>query len=200
MSIEGEVLEAASGGISLQAKLIAALALLIALIGENWYVLNMGKRIERADWQKQEITRKSTETAALFKASENAFREKQNDEAKARKVSDDHQKELAAIRSFQPGAGSLRLPRAICDSASPTAKAASAGGFDGATSSSLVLPDEIGRAFDRFTAGAGQLAKEADTSNAVARGLQSFARESGLYGAGEQGEIPLSTVPVTILP
>jgi hypothetical protein len=66
--------------VTIQAKLIAALALLIALIGSHWYVLNMGRRLERTDWLAAQIKADAAATSkynAVAQQLESAKNERQ---------------------------------------------------------------------------------------------------------------------------
>lgn len=160
----------------IQARLAAALFILIALIGSHWYVFSLGKRVERETWQAKENVRLSDTAKLAIKAAEDNARIQQENEAKARKVTASHENELTAIRTeYKRNTDRLRLPSSICRNITVTAEATSASGSDGTPSASVVLPEEIGRNLR-------DAAKEADEVTARARGLQDFSRDNGFYG------------------
>lgn len=172
-------------------KLGLALGIVGALGVSHWRAFEAGKDIGGAACTVAESGRKDAVIEAVTgRVADNAVEQKQN-EAKARKVSEDVQKELVVVRDFVPvyGVRLPALPGPRCDSAAGQAEAAGASGPDGAAAGTVVFPEEIQRAFDRFTEGAGRLQKEADGVTAVARGHQAFARTNGFYGEPEIPEL-----------
>jgi hypothetical protein len=176
-------------------KVIAVLGLVAAIIfaAVKWYggvvadASKQGQLKERAEWQAKELKRQQAEAVVLYKANELNLREKQDQEAKARKVSDDYQKELTAARDYQPAAGELHFPAGLlCDAVTATAQSAGASGLDGGTTAASQLPEAVRSALREFEQGNRRLAKDADAQTAISRGLQRFARVNGFYGDPEK--------------
>lgn len=161
---------------SIQAKLIAVIAFLLSLAGSHWYALNMGKRLERTEWQAKDSDRITTEQKATLKAIENNTRIAQQQEIDKRKVINGYQTELAAVRTERDRnrTGSLYLPATVCHGAAAATKADDAGGTDAAPAGTIALPGQVERDLR-------DLARDADEVAATARALQESARSSGCY-------------------
>lgn len=157
---------------TLTAKLAAALVLVLTLISAGWYLYNAGNR----NGTNAVLVKTQADSLKAWQdsAAEMAI-DLDNQRAINRRVSNEHQKELAAARDYKPAAAGLRLPATVCNQAAGQTETASAGGSDGATAGTIALPENIGRDL-RGTA------KEADIVTSIARGLQNWARENGFYG------------------
>ena len=170
-------------------KLALCLAGLLTLAGTHYAAYHVGVEAGKADGMKVDSTRKDVALGAVVGAVARNEQTQQENGAKARKVSDALQKEITSVLDYRPAVASVRLPALAlpgCGGAAAAPEAASASGPDGAAAGTVVFPEEVQRAFDEFTAGAGQLAKEADKATAVARAQQEFARNNGFYGDAKE--------------
>jgi hypothetical protein len=169
-------------------KAVVALVLALLLAGSHYFAYSAGRNAQQVGQGRVESTRKDAVVTAVLNGVEANAHEQKENEAKARKVSDGFQKEVAGVLDYRPPVASVRLPALAfsgCGDAAAEVKAAGASGPDGTAAGTVVFPEEVQRAVDRFTEGVGRLEKEADKTAAVARGHQQFARENGFYGDAE---------------
>lgn len=169
-------------------KAVVALVLALLLAGSHYFAYSAGRNAQQVGQDRVESKRKDGVVAAVLEGVVANEQEQKQNEAKARKVSDGFQKEVAGVLDYRPPVASVRLPAFAfaCGSEAPgEAKAPGASGPDGTVAGTVVFPEEVQRAVDRFTEGVGRLEKEADKATAVARGHQQFARENGFYGDAE---------------
>lgn len=161
---------------SIQAKLIGLLILIGLVFGTHWHGANQGKRLERSEWQAKDSARITAEQKATLKAIENNTRIAQQQEIDKRKIINDHQKELAAVRAERDRTrtSSLYLPATICSGIAAATKTDNPSGINAAPAGKIALPDAI-------TANLRDLARDADEVTATARSLQEFAKTSGCY-------------------
>lgn len=162
----------------------------LALAGTHWYAFDAGRDVGLAASAIADGARKDGVITLVTDAVVSGQIEQKQNGAKARKVSDDLQKEITGVLDYRAPVASVRLPALAfsgCTGAAGSAEAPNSGRLDGPIAAAAVFPEEVQRAFDQFTAEAGQLAKEADKTAAVARAHQDFARMNGLYGEPEQG-------------
>jgi len=180
--------------------IIGALLLLIvtALGGAH-----IGKKLEREKWQAEKIEMQSKQVAELATEFNRYERMVNFNNAKARKASEDHAKELAAQKTAHAAtvartraAGGLRIDRAACAAKDPAAaQGPGAGRPDGraagaepppgsadrnlqAEVGSIRLPTEVEN--DLF-----DLVEDADKLATQLRNLQKWVRDNGHYGPGE---------------
>lgn len=141
-----------------------------------------GERKESKKWQAAEIVRLQVEQAArMARITENEL-EREKQEEKTRRIADAYEKEIKKLRTAVEQdraavdrAGGLRIPRAICDSATGQTQAASAELSDEATSATVRLSPEIENDLWR-------LAADADEITEQARACQAWIAEHGFYG------------------
>jgi len=167
-----------------EVKLALCVAALLGLGVTHYLAYDYGRSDQRATAATADSTRKDVVIGAVLARADDNAKVQANNEAKARKVSDVFEKEVARVLDYRAPAASVRLPAlafAGCGGAAGQAEAASAGGPDAAAAGTVVFPDEVQRAVDRFAEGVGRLAKEADKAAAVARAHQQFALENGFY-------------------
>lgn len=132
-----------------------------------------GTKSERATWQAKEAQRVTTEQKATLQAIENNTRIEQQQEIDKRKVVNDYQKEIAAIRAaYERTTGRLRISSAVCNSVAATDQADSASRTDATTTSTVELPAQVDGDLRR-------LARDADEVTATARALQEWVRLNG---------------------
>lgn len=155
---------------------------LVLLIGAWFGGSYTGAKVERATWQKKEIALMAAYARDLEKEITNRDRERQFNEAKARKASENHEKaltklkseytaDLAALRS----AGGLRIPKRWCPPAASPGIAAGTSGPDESASATEALPERTQEGLFSMTEEADQLAERL-------RALQNWIRDNGLYG------------------
>lgn len=161
---------------SIEAKLAALLVLIGLAFGVHWHGVNQGQRLERADWLAKDLDRISSEQKATLKAIENNTRIAQQQEIDKRKVVNDYQKELAAIRIERDRGrtGRLYLPATVCNSVATATKTDDSGGVGAAIAGAVELPEAIERDLR-------DLVRDADEVTATARAMQESARTSGCY-------------------
>lgn len=170
-------------------KVAFAAGVALALAGTHWYAFDAGRDVGLSASAIAEGVRKDGVITVVTDAIVSGQNEQKQNGVKARKVSDDLQKEITGVLDYHAPVASVRLPALAfsgCIGAAGSAEAPSSGRLDGPTAAAAVFPEEVQRAFDQFTEATGQLAKEADKTAAVARAHQSFARMNGLYGGPEQ--------------
>lgn len=166
-------------------KVAFTVGTVLALAGTHWYAFDAGRDVGLAASAIAEGVRKDGVITLVTDAVVSGQNEQKQNGVKARKVSDVFQKEIAGVLDYRAPVASVRLPAlafAGCTGAAGSAEAPSSGRLDGPTAAAVVFPEEVQRAFDQFTEEAGQLAKEADKTAALARAHQDFARMNGLYG------------------
>lgn len=167
-----------------EVKLALCVAALLGLGVTHYLAYDYGRADQRATVAAADSARKDVVIGAVLNRVDDNAKEQANNEAKARKVSDGFQKEVAGVLDYRPPAASVRLPAfafAGCGGAAGQTEAAGDGGPDAAAAGTVVFPEEVQRAVDRFTEGVGRLEKEADKTAAVARAHQQFALENGFY-------------------
>ncbi|WP_124572532.1 hypothetical protein [Herminiimonas sp. KBW02] len=157
---------------TLSGKLTAALVFVLLLVSSHWYVYNAGNRNGS---NAVLVERQASDLKAWQDSAADIAIELDRQQAANLKVSNDYQKELRAIRAYQP-AGRVLLPAAICNQAAGKAEAAGTGRSDGAVAGTIALPEDIERRLR-------ERRKEADGVTAICRGLQNWAIENGFYPA-----------------
>jgi hypothetical protein len=167
-----------------EVKLALCVAAVLALGVTHYLAYDYGRADQRAAAATVESKGKDAVIGAVLARVDDNAKARANNEAKARKVSDVFEKEVARVLDYRAPVASVRLPAlafAGCSGAAGSPEAAGAGGPDAAAAGTVVFPEAVQQAVDRFTEGAGRLAKEADKATAVARGHQQFALENGFY-------------------
>jgi hypothetical protein len=161
---------------TVQARLVGLLLLIGLAFDIHWRGVNQGQRLERADWQAKDSARIAAGQKATLKAIENNTRIAQQQEIDKRKVINEYQTELAAVRTERDRnrTGSLCLPATICHSAAAATKAGNASGIDAAIAGAVAVPDA-------HAANLRDLARDADEVAAMARALQESVKTSGCY-------------------
>lgn len=141
-----------------------------------------GVKYEKGVVARRDLAAQQEQSKALVRAIDSRDAQRLKDEGIARKVSKDHASELDAIRAeFERNRASsehsgLRITADACRAITPAS----------AQSTSTSRPDAEPTATVALPAGVEQrlreLAREADEVNAIARGLQAWARANGFYG------------------
>lgn len=137
-----------------------------------------GVKYEKGVVARRDLAAQIDQSKALVRAIDNRDAQRLKDEGIARKVSKDHASELEAIRAEyeRSRTGGLRITADACRAITPaSAQASSAGRTDAAPSATIALPAAVEQRLR-------ELARDADESNAIARGLQEWARANGFYG------------------
>lgn len=180
--------------------IIGALLLLIvtALGGAH-----IGKKLEREKWQAEKIQMQAEHTKAIEAEFDRYARMVKFNDAKARKASEDHAKELDAQKTAHVAtvartraAGGLRIDRAACAAKdAATSQGSGTGRPDGSAAGaepppgspdrnlqaevgSIRLPTEVEN--DLF-----DLVEDADKLATQLRNLQKWVRDNGHYGQTE---------------
>lgn len=167
---------------SIQAKLISALILLLALIGSHWYAYNAGNRngtnAEKVKTQAADISRQNTTIQALQDAAKANADKAKADALAAKQEAQNHEKELAAIRARAAADAARRVridPDKFCPGrAAATIKAATAGGDGQADTGAAFLPEP-------FAGDLRQLAARADEVTADLRTLKARVEQAGCF-------------------
>lgn len=153
---------------SVSAKLAAALVTVLLLVSSHWYVYNAGNR---NGTNAVLVDQLGADLQAWKDSAADIAIELDRQQATNLKVSNDYQKELRAIRAYQP-TGRLQLPASTCDQVAGKTEAAGTSRSDGAVTGTIALPEDIERRLR-------ERRKEADGVTAICRGLQNWAIENG---------------------
>jgi hypothetical protein len=171
--------------------LAAAVALiLVGLVLVAWSE-HRGAELERAGWLKKEAQRQADTADLLRKHAAEVAALTEQYHLNNMKVSDDHEKELEALRRDRAAdraafdrAGGLRVTRAVCDRPAGQAEAPGAGGRDEAGAGTVRLPEPVEN--DLWA-----LADDADEVSAQLRACQAWIVTNGFYGPKPAVSTPL---------
>jgi hypothetical protein len=156
---------------------IAIAAYTAAVAIGSWHT---GAKLARSDCQAEKIALQQAQQKALLDqvAKNDAILKDQ--QAKARKASDDHEKALSDLQAkydaaiaANRAAGGLRVPRTVCDQPAASAQTSSASRPDEASPGTVELPQRIED--DLFA-----LTKRADELAEQLRALQQWIKDNGL--------------------
>lgn len=145
----------------------------------SWHT---GAKLARSDCQAEKIALQQAQQKAIIDqvAKNDAILKDQ--QAKARKASDDHEKALSDLQTkydaaiaANRAAGGLRVSRSVCDQPPASPKTTSAGGPDEAGARTVELPQRVEDDLYALTKRADELAEQL-------RALQQWIRDNGLYG------------------
>lgn len=167
------------------AKLAAALALLLALIGSHWYAYNAGNRngtnAEKVKTQTADIARQNTTIKTLTEAATANEAKAKADAEAARLENLNHEKELVAIRARAAADAARRVridPAKFCPGHAAATDKATAPGSDGqADAGAAFLPDV-------FTGNLRRLEARADEVAADLRTLKARVEKAGCFTPG----------------
>lgn len=163
------------------------LAGLLLLIAAYFGVLDQGRKIERAEWQKEKIALQEKAIADVQAEVDKRTRTQKFHQDLARKASENYEEELAtraAAHAAEVAAikrsGGLRIPATVCRASAQVAGATQTpgtGGPDEAGAASIELPE---RTQERLYA----LAERAENLAIQLDNLQKWIRDEGFYGDG----------------
>jgi hypothetical protein len=191
MNLEKD-LEAAA---NVRARLILWLGAIVVLIVTGLALVAWGEHrgaaLERVDWLKKEERRQKDTADLLRKHAADVAALTLQYNLNNMKVSDDHEKELEALRRDRAAdrlafdrAGGLRVTRAVCDRPAGQAEAPGAGGRDEAGAGTVRLPEPVEN--DLWA-----LADDADEVSAQLRACQAWIVTNGFYGPKPAVSTPL---------
>lgn len=167
---------------SIQAKLAAALVLVLALIGTHWYAYHAGDRngtnAERVQNQAAEIGRKDTTIKMLQDAAEDNRKLAEQQATDAKQENQNREKELAAVRAERDAAMRRRVPidpAKFCPGHAAAGTEATPAGSDGqADAGAAFLPESLVRDLR-------ELAADADEVTADLRTLKARVEKAGCF-------------------
>lgn len=167
---------------SIQAKLIGIIVLLLALVGSHWYAYNAGNRngtnAEKVKTQAEDIARQNTTIKTLQDVARANEAKAKADAAAAQLENQNHEKELAAIRARAAADAARRVridPTKFCAGhTASTAQAASTGSDGQADPGATFLPEP-------FAGNLRQLAADADEVTADLRTLKARVEKAGCF-------------------
>lgn len=163
------------------------LAGLLFVIAAYFGGQHQGKKIERAEWQKEKIALQEKAIADVQAEVDKRTRTQKFHQDLARKASESYEKDLAARDTAHAAevaaikrSGGLRIPATACRASAQvagTAQTPGAGGPDEASAASIELPERTQERLYALVERAGKLAIQLDS-------LQKWIRVEGFYGDG----------------
>lgn len=195
MNLEKDIEGLAAEGLDVRTRLILWLSALVAVIVAGIVLVawaeHRGATLERAGWEKKEAQRQKDTADLLRKHAADVAALTLQYNLNNLKVSDDHEKELEALRIARAAdraafdrAGGLRIARAVCNPPAAGPEAASAGGRDEASASTVRLPEQVEN--DLWA-----IVNDADEVSAQLRSCQAWIVTNGFYGQKPTESTPL---------
>lgn len=195
MNLEKDIEGLAAEGLDVRTRLILWLSALVAVIVAGIVLVawaeHRGAMLERAGWEKKETQRQKDTADLLRKHAADVAALTLQYNLNNLKVSDDHEKELEALRIARAAdraafdrAGGLRIARAVCNPPAAGPEAPSAGGRDEASASTVRLPEQVEN--DLWA-----IVNDADEVSAQLRSCQAWIVTNGFYGPKPAESKPL---------
>ncbi len=161
---------------SIWAKLLLLVALVVALIGVMWDLqhrgLVQGRAEVQAKWNQEKRELAEAEKAALLSRIKNNERIAEQQALDNEKIKKGHKDEIAAISAANAHRTGLRVPASICGGSAAAAQTSSAPGSDATATGTIALPPAIDRDLQ-------DLMEEADQVVASCRSTQQFVILNG---------------------
>lgn len=161
--------------------LVVAIAIAVytaAVAIGSWHT---GAKLARSDCQAEKLALQQAQQKALINQVTKNDAILKDQQAKARKASDDHEKALSDLQAkyntaiaANRAAGGLRISRTVCDQPPTSPQASSAGRPDEASPGTVELPQRVEDDLYALTKRADELAEQL-------RSLQQWIKDNGLY-------------------